>query len=280
MLAAGKGVIIAKDEREARAAIDVFFGEKRFGETEVVLEEFLEGEELSLLALCDGERAVPMAPAQDYKRIFDGDEGPNTGGMGSYSPVPGIDAERAREIAGAGAPADRRRAAPPRHALPRRALRRADDERRTGRRCSSTTPASATPRRRRSCRGCARTCSSCSRRRPRPGGLDGVEPEWSSDWAVTVVLASRRLPGVVVEGRRDLGPRRSLDRRRGAPRGHGRARRRGRHRGRPGAERDRPGRDARRGARPRVRRGREDRVRRQADAGRDIAARAVDRVEA
>ena len=70
VLAAGKGVIIAQDEREARAAVDVFFAEKRFGETEVVLEEFLEGEELSLLALCDGERAVPLAPAQDYKRIF------------------------------------------------------------------------------------------------------------------------------------------------------------------------------------------------------------------
>ncbi len=54
----------------------MFFTERRFGDTEVVLEEFLEGEELSLLALCDGERAVPMAPAQDYKRIFDGDEGP------------------------------------------------------------------------------------------------------------------------------------------------------------------------------------------------------------
>jgi phosphoribosylamine--glycine ligase len=99
VLAAGKGVIIAKSETEAREALDVFFAEKRFGDTEVVLEEFLEGEELSLLALCDGERAVPLAPAQDYKRIFDGDEGPNTGGMGSYSPVPGIDSERARELA-------------------------------------------------------------------------------------------------------------------------------------------------------------------------------------
>src|SRR5918997_153648 len=99
VLAAGKGVIIAGDEREAREAIDVFFGEKRFGDTEVVLEEFLEGEELSLLALCDGERAVPLAPAQDYKRIFDGDEGPNTGGMGSYSPVPGIDADHAEVLA-------------------------------------------------------------------------------------------------------------------------------------------------------------------------------------
>ena len=129
VLAAGKGVIIAQDEREARAAIDVFFGEKRFGETEVVLEEFLEGEELSLLALCDGERAVPLAPAQDYKRIFDGDEGPNTGGMGSYSPVPG---RRRRPRPGdrrARAPADRGRAAAPRHAVPRHPLRGSDDGR-------------------------------------------------------------------------------------------------------------------------------------------------------
>jgi phosphoribosylamine---glycine ligase len=89
-LAAGKGVILCADEAEARDALDVFFTERRFGETPVVLEEFLEGEELSLLAFCDGENVVPLAPAQDYKRIFEGDEGPNTGGMGSYSPVPGL----------------------------------------------------------------------------------------------------------------------------------------------------------------------------------------------
>ena len=100
-LAAGKGVIIAATEAEAREAADVFFVERRFGDTEVVLEEHLEGEELSLLALCDGENVVPLAPAQDYKRIFDGDRGPNTGGMGSYSPVPGFDPARTEEIADA-----------------------------------------------------------------------------------------------------------------------------------------------------------------------------------
>jgi phosphoribosylamine--glycine ligase len=97
-LAAGKGVILCATEAEALAAVDVFFTEQRFGETTVVLEEFLEGEELSLLAICDGENVVALAPAQDYKRIFDGDEGPNTGGMGSYSPVAGFDAEQVEAI--------------------------------------------------------------------------------------------------------------------------------------------------------------------------------------
>jgi phosphoribosylamine--glycine ligase len=97
-LAAGKGVIICQSEAEACEAIDVFFTEQRFGETTVVLEQFLEGEELSLLALCDGENVVPLAPAQDYKRIFDGDQGPNTGGMGSYSPVPAFGPAEVEEI--------------------------------------------------------------------------------------------------------------------------------------------------------------------------------------
>ncbi|HET9677267.1 MAG TPA: phosphoribosylamine--glycine ligase [Solirubrobacterales bacterium] len=97
-LAAGKGVIICPTEAEAREALDVFFTERRFGTTTVVMEDFLEGEELSLLALCDGENVVPLAPAQDYKRIFDGDQGPNTGGMGSYSPVPGFGAAEVEEI--------------------------------------------------------------------------------------------------------------------------------------------------------------------------------------
>ena len=97
-LAAGKGVIICEDEGDARGAVELFFTEQRFGSTTVVAEEFLEGEELSLLAICDGENVVPLAPAQDYKRIFDGDRGPNTGGMGSYSPVPGFGAAEVEEI--------------------------------------------------------------------------------------------------------------------------------------------------------------------------------------
>jgi len=97
-LAAGKGVIIAATEAEAREAVELFFVEQRFGATDVVLEEHLVGEELSLLALCDGQNVLPLAPAQDYKRIFDGDAGPNTGGMGSYSPVPEVSAETVDEL--------------------------------------------------------------------------------------------------------------------------------------------------------------------------------------
>jgi phosphoribosylamine--glycine ligase len=97
-LAAGKGVIIAVDEAQAREALEDLLVRRRFDTQQVVVEEYLEGEELSLLALCDAERAVPLASAQDYKRIYDGDRGPNTGGMGSYSPVPSVDPERAAEI--------------------------------------------------------------------------------------------------------------------------------------------------------------------------------------
>jgi phosphoribosylamine---glycine ligase len=97
-LAAGKGVIIAVDAAQAREALDALLVRRMFDTERVVVEEHLEGSEVSLLAMCDGEIAVPLASAQDYKRIFDRDQGPNTGGMGSYSPVPTIDAPRAREI--------------------------------------------------------------------------------------------------------------------------------------------------------------------------------------
>ena len=88
-LAAGKGVIIARTKEEAARAIDAIFG-GMFGDAgaEVVVEEFLEGEEASFFALCDGERAIPLATAQDHKQVGEGDTGPNTGGMGAYSPAP------------------------------------------------------------------------------------------------------------------------------------------------------------------------------------------------
>jgi phosphoribosylamine--glycine ligase len=86
-LAAGKGVVIAADKAEARATALEMLGGQAFGSAvaSVVLEEFLEGDELSFLVLSDGERVVALAPAQDHKRVSEGDTGPNTGGMGAYS---------------------------------------------------------------------------------------------------------------------------------------------------------------------------------------------------
>jgi phosphoribosylamine--glycine ligase len=97
-LAAGKGVIIAANQQEAREALESLLVEHRFGTDQVVVEQYLVGDEVSLLALCDGVRALPLASAQDYKRIYEGDAGPNTGGMGSYSPVPAIDESEARAL--------------------------------------------------------------------------------------------------------------------------------------------------------------------------------------
>lgn len=88
-LAAGKGVIIAESKQEAQKAVeDMFSGEFGSAGSQVVIEEFLEGREASFFAVCDGKKAVEFAFAQDHKRVYDGDKGPNTGGMGTYSPAP------------------------------------------------------------------------------------------------------------------------------------------------------------------------------------------------
>ena len=89
-LAAGKGVVVAMTKEEALEAIDDMMADQKFGNAgaRVVLEEFMEGEEASLLAFTDGKTVIPMIAAQDHKRIFDNDEGPNTGGMGTYAPAP------------------------------------------------------------------------------------------------------------------------------------------------------------------------------------------------
>jgi phosphoribosylamine--glycine ligase len=99
-LAAGKGVVIARDDRAAYEALKACFVERRFGDagSKVLLEEYLEGQEVSVLTFVDGEKILPLAPAQDYKRVGDGDTGPNTGGMGSYSPVPALSAEDYRRV--------------------------------------------------------------------------------------------------------------------------------------------------------------------------------------
>jgi phosphoribosylamine--glycine ligase len=92
-LAAGKGVVVAPDRQAAAAAVHAAMDEGQFGEagTRVVLEECLSGPEVSFFALCDGERALPLGTAQDHKRIFDDDRGPNTGGMGAFAPSPLVD---------------------------------------------------------------------------------------------------------------------------------------------------------------------------------------------
>ena len=89
-LAGGKGVLICQTESEALAAVDSTMGMKSFGEAgdQIVVEEFLEGQEVSILAFCDGQTVLLMDSAQDHKAAFDGDKGPNTGGMGAYSPAP------------------------------------------------------------------------------------------------------------------------------------------------------------------------------------------------
>jgi phosphoribosylamine---glycine ligase len=99
-LAAGKGVIICRTVEEALAALDLIMVKKAFGQAgkKAVVEEFLEGEEASFLAFSDGETALPLPTSQDHKAIYDGDQGPNTGGMGAYSPAPVVSEKIHREV--------------------------------------------------------------------------------------------------------------------------------------------------------------------------------------
>jgi phosphoribosylamine--glycine ligase len=99
-LAAGKGVIICRNENEAYAAVDHIMTERAFGGAgdEIIIEEFMEGEEASFFVLVDGENAVALRSAQDHKAAYDGDEGPNTGGMGAYTPAPVVDDAMAGRI--------------------------------------------------------------------------------------------------------------------------------------------------------------------------------------
>jgi phosphoribosylamine--glycine ligase len=207
-LAAGKGVVICPGEEDARAAVDEFFTQRRFGKTTVVAEEFLDGRELSLLALCDGERAIPMAPAQDYKRIFDGDEGPNTGGMGSYSPVPGFDAAHALALATTVHQPivdEMRRRGIPFHGILYAGLMMTAGGPKVlefNARFGDPETQAILPRLR-------SDLLDAMERSVTPGGLEGLELDWKKLWAVTVVLASRGYPessstGDVISGLRAI----------------------------------------------------------------------------
>jgi phosphoribosylamine--glycine ligase len=207
-LAAGKGVVICQTEAEARTAIDEFFTERRFGDTPVVAEEFLDGSELSLLALCDGFNAVPMAPAQDYKRIFDGDEGPNTGGMGSYSPVPGFDAAHAKALAASVHQPivdEMRRRGTPFHGVLYAGLMMTANGPKVlefNARFGDPETQAIMPRLR-------SDLLDAMERSVTPGGLEGYSLDWKKLWAVTVVLASKGYPesaskGDVIQGLRSI----------------------------------------------------------------------------
>jgi phosphoribosylamine--glycine ligase len=194
-LAAGKGVTVAADAEQARAALREIFLDGRFGaDASAVVEERLTGAELSLLALCDGTNVVALAPARDYKRIGEGDTGPNTGGMGAFSPVAGIDGARVEEILAAvhrPVVAELRARGTPFHGVLYAGLMLTPDD---GPRVLEFNVRFGDPE----------TQAVLPRLRSdplelllaatRPGGLAGVEPEWTPEWAVTVVLASAGYP--------------------------------------------------------------------------------------
>ena len=207
-LAAGKGVVICPTEADARAAVEEFFTEQRFGHTTVVAEEFLEGQELSLLALCDGTHAVPMAPAQDYKRIFDGDQGPNTGGMGSYSPVPRFDAAHAKALAATihqPVVDELRRRGTPFHGVLYAGLMMTA----TGPKVLEFNARFGDPETQAILPRLRSDLLDALERSVTPGGLEEFEFAWKKLWAVTVVLASRGYPESaskddVIEGLRSI----------------------------------------------------------------------------
>jgi phosphoribosylamine---glycine ligase len=192
-LAAGKGVVIAQDEAEARQALVAMLEERRFGDHPVLIEEFLRGDELSVLALCDGVRALPLAPARDFKRIGDGDTGPNTGGMGAFSPVKEIHAPLLAEIvATVHQPVldELRDRGTPFHGVLYAGLMLTGDGVRVlefNVRFGDPETQVVLPRLR-------SDLVDLLMRATEPGGLEGVELEWDARAGVTVVLASRGYP--------------------------------------------------------------------------------------
>ena len=200
-LAAGKGVVIATDESHARETLAAMLEEQVFGAGAVVVEEHMVGPELSLLALCDGVSAVPLAPARDFKRIGDGDTGPNTGGMGAFSPVDGVDVDAIMRTVVQPVLDEMRERGTPFHGVLYAGLMLTD----SGPKVVEFNVRFGDPE----CQAVLPRLKSdlvdLLLRTTREGGLDGVELEWDDRAAVTLVLASRGYPesaskGDVIEG--------------------------------------------------------------------------------
>jgi phosphoribosylamine--glycine ligase len=207
-LAAGKGVVIAEDESAAHNALVAMIEQRQFGDHPVLVEEFLRGDELSVLALCDGERALPLAPARDFKRIGEGDTGPNTGGMGAFSPVAEIDSQLLAEIvATVHQPVidELRDRGTPFHGVLYAGLMLTPDGVRVlefNARFGDPETQVVLPRLR-------SDLLDLLMRATEPGGLEGVELEWDERAGVTVVLASAGYPessrsGDVISGLDDV----------------------------------------------------------------------------
>ena len=193
-LAAGKGVIVCASEAEARDAVEVFFGERRFGETTVVLEEFLEGEELSLLALCDGENVVPLAPGAGLQADLRRRRGAQHRRHGQLLAGAGLRPGRGRGDRRRGAPADRSRRwrarGAPFHGVLYAGLMIGPEGPKVlefNTRFGDPETQAVLPRLR------SDLLELCLAARE-PGGLAGAGAEFGEDWAVTLVLASAGYP--------------------------------------------------------------------------------------
>ena len=204
-LAAGKGVTVADSPAQAEAALREIFLEGRFADPEAVVEERLVGREVSVLALCDGRFALPLDPARDYKRALDGDGGPNTGGMGACSPVPGLEVEDEWRIGQLVhqplVSLMKDRGTPYRGVLYAGVMLTAEGPRVLELNARFGDPETQTmlPR-------LQTDLLDLLLRSMRPGGLLSFdpehEPEWSEQWAVTVVLASAGYPASSSSGDR------------------------------------------------------------------------------
>ncbi len=267
-LAAGKGVFIC----ETAEQLDEGLRAAAAFEGPIVIEELLAGEEISVFALCDGQRVVPLAPAQDFKRIGDGDTGPNTGGMGSFSPVPGFgQAELAELVEQIHRPVIEelaRRGAPFVGVLFAGLMLTESGPKvlEFNARFGDPETQSLLPRLDGDLLGALAAAAG--------GDLEGVELGISDEAAVTVVLAAERVSGACGRRHADRGDRGGRGRRRARlPRRNGPARRAAGHERRPHPRRHRDGRHGRRGARACLRRLRADSLRRDAVQARHRARR-------